>query len=367
MERHGVVVETVQAGEWDLSSPSGRLMARQLGSIARYESEHKAQRVRRALEQNATSGRAHGRRAYGWQRVFDPDTGMSRDEVDPVEAGVVREIAQRIVAGDSIRGITTDLTARGLLSPTGKPWGKQMLRHVVQRERNVGLRVHHGEVIGEGAWEPILDRGTWEQVRAILRDPARKTSSGSAAKHLLSGIARCGVCASPIRAGLNRQTPAYRCAERSCVARSRRDVDQLVTAVVLGRLARPDAVNLLNPDNSADRREAIAEADGLRARLDTAADDYADGKIDARQLERISARLRPQIDATEARARVVDDSPLLDGLAANDQAAAVWESLSITRRRAVVDLLVTVTIDRAAQGARVFDPESVVIAWKGEA
>ncbi len=365
VERHGVRVETVQAGTWDLSTPSGRLVARQLGSVSRYESEHKAERVRRALEQNATSGRAHGRRAYGWQRVHDPDTGQGQEVVDPGEAKVVREIAERIIGGDSIRGIAADLNERGVLSPTGKPWGKQMLRHVVQRERNAGLRVHHGQVVGEGTWEPIHHRGTWEQVRAVLSDPTRRTSTGSAAKHLLSGIARCGVCGGAMRAGLNRQTVSYRCADNSCVSRSKADVDDLVTAVVLGRLARPDAADLLTPDRSPERVAAVHEALGLRARLDRAADDYADGKIDARQMERITARLRPQLDAADARARVVDDAPLLDGLAANVQAAQVWTDMSITRRRAVVDLLVDVTIERAKQGARTFAPESVSIEWRG--
>lgn len=366
VERHGVAVETVQSGEWDLTSPSGRLMARQLGSIARYESEHKSVRVKRALEQNATSGRAHGRRAYGWTRAFDPETGVGREVVEPTEAAVVREIAQRINSGDSIRGVTTDLNDRAIPSPMGKPWGKNMVRHLVLRERNAGLRIHHGEVIGDGAWEPILDRAAYEQVRAVLRDPARKTSAGTAAKHLLSGIARCGVCGGPVRGGQNRQTAAYRCADGSCVARGREDVDQLVTAVVLGRLARPDAAQLLSQDTSAERVDAMREMDGLRARLDTAADDYADGKIDARQLERITARLRPQIDGAQARARLVDDSGLLDGLVANEQAAVVWESLSITRRRAVVDLLVSVVINRTTPGARMFDPTAVRIEWRSE-
>jgi hypothetical protein len=133
---------------------------------------------------------------------------------------------------------------------------------------------------------------------------------------------------------------------------------------VLGRLARPDAAELLSPDTSAERVDAIREIDGLRARLDTVADDYADGKIDARQLERITARLRPQIDGAQARARLVDDSALLDGLVANEQAAVVWESLSITRRRAVVDLLVSVVINRTTPGARMFDPTAVRIEWR---
>ena len=364
VERHGVRVETVQAGEWDLSTPSGRLVARQLGSVARYESENKAERVRRALQQNAAGGRAHGRVAYGWTRTFDPATGQGRDIVEKSEAKIVNEIADRIVAGDSIRSIAADLNARLVLSPTGKPWGKQMLRHVVTRERNVALRVHRGVVIGDADWEPILERGLWEQVRTVLADPARRTSAGSTARHLLSGIARCGVCGGPVRASQNRQTPSYKCAERSCVSRNRDDVDAYVTAVILGRLARPDAAALLAPDRTPERVEAVDRAQGLRARLDRAADDYADDKIDARQLERITARLRPELDAAETQLHTIDNSTVLDGLVANDDAALAWESLSISRRRAVVALLAEVTIERTKPGTRIFDPGSVRIGWR---
>jgi site-specific DNA recombinase len=213
VEANGVAVETVQAGTWDLSRPSGRLVARQLGSVARYESEHKAERVRRASEQNAATGRPHGRSAYGWTREIDPaDPRRMRDVVDPFEASVVQEIADRIILGDSLRQITGDLNERKVPAPAAKPgepwkpWGKQMARHVVARERNAGLRVHHAQVVGDGTWEPILDPGRWQQVRAVLGDPTRKTATSSAAVHLLSGLARCGVCGGPIRAGQNRST-----------------------------------------------------------------------------------------------------------------------------------------------------------------
>lgn len=157
--------------------------------------------------------------------------------------------------------------------------------------------------------------------------------------------------------------PSYRCADRSCVSRNRRDVDDLVTKVILGRLSRSDAAGLLVPDRSDEARAAAEQAATLRARLDVAADDYADGKIDRRQLERITARLRPQINAAQARSRTVDDSPLLAGLAGPD-VSEVWAGLPLTRRRAVVDVLVTVTIHRAAQGARTFDPDAVKIEWR---
>ncbi len=364
VEAHGVRVETVQAGRYDLATPSGRFMARTLGNGARYESEHKSERVRRALEQNAAKGARHGRRAYGWQSAYDADSGRRRDVIDPAEAAVVRRIADQIIAGESLRNVTKMLNDDGVPSPTGKPWAKGMVRHVVLRERNAGLRVHRGQVVGDGAWQPILDRGRYEQAVAVLGDPRRRTSTGSAAVHLLSGLARCGVCGGPMRASMNRTVASYRCAERACVSRNRRDVDALVTAVVVGRLALPDAVALLNPDRTAERARAAETARGLRARLDTAGDEYADGKIEASTLSRITERLRPQITAAEQAARTVDDAPLLEELAGNARAGEVWAGLALSQRRAVVDALVQVRVLRAKPGARTFDPATVEITWR---
>jgi hypothetical protein len=42
-------------------------------------------------------------------------------------------------------------------------------------------------------WKPILDRTTFEQVRAILLDPARRTNR-SARRYLLTGLLRCSEC-----------------------------------------------------------------------------------------------------------------------------------------------------------------------------
>ena len=364
VEQHGVTVETVRAGTWDLSTPSGRMTARILGSVARGESEHKSDRVRRALEQRAAMGTSHGRVAYGWTRSTLPD-GSKAETVNEPQAALVRDLSERVVRGESLRGIVADLNARGVTSPMGKEWGKTMLKHLVTRERNVGLRVHRGEVVGQGSWPAILERGLWEQVRAVLTDPARKTSTGSAAVHLLSGIARCGVCGGPMRAGMSRQTPSYRCAARSCVSRKRADVDAFVTAVVLERMSRPDVTALLVPLD--DRtRVAVTEVAELRGRLDNAADDYADGALDREQFHRITERLRPRLKASQARARVVNDSPLLEELAGADDVAGAWDSLALSKRRAVVDLLMTVTVLRAQQGARVFDPASVQIAPKSQ-
>src|SRR3712207_4035020 len=216
VERAGTDVVTVQAGTVDLATANGRLIARMLGNIARHESEHKSERVRRAMQQRAENGKSHGRRAYGWTREHAPD-GSVREVIVPAEAAVVRRIADALLSGESLRAVTAALNADGVPTPTGVPqWVKQMVRNVVLRERNAGLRVHRGEVVGKGAWEPVLERERWEQLRAVLTDPSRKTSTGTAAAHLLSGIARCGVCGAGLRTTYRRDVPSYRCSGGGC-------------------------------------------------------------------------------------------------------------------------------------------------------
>jgi len=43
-ERRKITTQTVQAGELDLATPSGRAVARTLGAWSRFESEHKSER-----------------------------------------------------------------------------------------------------------------------------------------------------------------------------------------------------------------------------------------------------------------------------------------------------------------------------------
>src|SRR5215218_9436478 len=47
-EPRGVPTQTVKAGPLDLASASGRMVARQLGAVSRFESEHHSERARRA-------------------------------------------------------------------------------------------------------------------------------------------------------------------------------------------------------------------------------------------------------------------------------------------------------------------------------
>ena len=369
IERNRVRVETVHAGHWDLSTASGRMTARTLGSVARYESEHRSERVLSKLEENAQKGSPHGRRTFGWDRQRGTD-GRARDVINESEADLIRKGTAGIVGGDSLAAVTR-MFADSAVPPPGAAsrrhttvWHKASVRAVLLRPRNAGMRQHHGEILGRGTWEPIVTEGEMAQLITVLRDPSRRTSTGTAAKHLLSGIARCGVCETVVHAYQNRTTESYRCKGRGCVSRNRRDVDHFVAEVVLGYLEREDIGALIADDNSATVRAAHDDVSQLRARLDVAADDYADGKIDSRQLARITARLRPEIDAAESRAASFADTSAITSMVVSGDVRAAWNVAALTHKRAIVSTLADVHILRASQGARVFDPESICIEWR---
>lgn len=59
VEDHKTEIATVKEGDLDLSTPTGRLMARMLGAIAKYEVEHKQERILRKVQELVEAGRIH--------------------------------------------------------------------------------------------------------------------------------------------------------------------------------------------------------------------------------------------------------------------------------------------------------------------
>jgi len=357
-------VDTVQAGELDLSTPSGRVMARTLGAFARYESEHKSARIRRKLEQNAAEGKHHGgERPYGW----NPD----RTTICEPEAESVRFATAQVIAGASLRSIAKMLNERGSRNARGGLWSLSTVRFMVIRPHNAGLRTYHGEIVGQGQWEPIVPRDDWERAVRILTDPARRTNGGARARvHLLSGVSQCGICGGNLRgsqvvAARGTKRAIYRCADKGCMVRDQRALDEYVTAVICGRLMQPDAVDLLRPpDEPAPDYEL--EAQRLRKRLADAAEDYAEDVIDREQLASITGRLRPRIKALEAMApRPAPSLAALASVVESGDVEQAWGALDLKQKKEMITLLVTITLLPTTPGPG-FNPEHVRIEWKGQ-
>jgi hypothetical protein len=253
----------------------------------------------------------------------------------------------------------------------GGAWRQAAVRDVLLRPRNAGLVAHRGEVVGPATWPAVLDEDTWRAVVGVLTDPARRTSPGSQPRWLLSGMARCGVCGEAVQATSAARRPTYTCRSGGHVVRNARHVDAHVAAVVVERLSRPDARELLLPKPT-DTTSLHLQADGLRQRLKGLADAYADGAIDAAQLRSGSDRLRGRLAEVDARIAAASRGSVLAGVVDAPDPAAVWARLDLDRRRAVVEVLVDVVILPARKGRRpgwragepYFDPRTVAVTPK---
>lgn len=191
VEINGAEVHTVAAGTVDFSTASGRMVARMLGAAGQHESERISERTRMKHDELARGGKAPGGRApYGYRWEFPArQREKGRYLHDATESATVRTIARRILEGASLLGIARELDAAGSRTREGRPWHPSTVRAVVYNPAVVALRVHRREIAGPGEWEPILDRVTWEEVRAVLADPARKHKRPPR-DYLLSGLVK---------------------------------------------------------------------------------------------------------------------------------------------------------------------------------
>lgn len=317
-----IPTQTVKAGPLGLATPSGRLMARQLGAYARFESEHHSDRAKRARLQAATDGR--------WIGGLRP-SGYGADGMTVIEseAQVIRWMAAEVLAGRSLRSIAEKLNAEGTVTSTGQPWTARALAWLLKRPRNAGLSQHRGEPIAPARWPAILDEDTWRAVCAVLGDPARNTTTSRARKWLLSGLGVCGDCGQPVRSTVatwgDRRAPSYVCPDHH-VRRNAEKLDEYVGMIVVERLSRPDARDLLSPDQTGEVAALLAQDAGLRARLDELGRLFGDGVIDALQLASGTARIRGNREqVTAALAAANRDNVLVDVVEASD-AAGAWNT-----------------------------------------
>lgn len=358
-----VPTHTVQAGPLDLSTPSGRMVARQLGAVARYESEHRSERVRRAFLQNAQQGRrAGGPRPFGYE-----DDGVT---VREPEAAAVRAAVESVLAGASLRSVARDLTATGLTTTLkSRAWDAHAVRALLIKPRNAGLRQHQGQVIGPANWPAIVPEEHWRAVVAIVTDPARNTRPSDArVKWLGSGIYRCAGCERPtLRVSTaGRGIPCYRCpGERGTsghVVRVAGPLDAYIEAVIVERLCRSDAVELLRPSApDVDLPGLRAAANAARVRLAEIAEMLGEGELTRAEAQIARARASARLERAEAQIAGATAASPLAGLVDAQDPAALWAGLDIGRRRAVLDTLMTVTVLPVIRPGSRFDPDTVRI------
>lgn len=362
VEARGIAVETVTAGAIDLGTPSGRAVARTLGAWGRYESEHKAERIRRKHEELAAAGIP----IRGGTRPF----GLTVDWSAPVpaEAALIREAAARVLAGSSLRSICADWNARGIVTATGGRWQQQPLRRMLTAGRLAGIRDYQGRSV-QGSWPAIVDLATLDRLRAVLLDPGRRTTNVRARRYLLAGQVLCGACggrmvarprADHVRRYICASGPMFEgCGKTFIIAEP---LEELIAEAVLTRLDSPEFEEALR--TAARPSEAASTLrDDEKALEQLARDHYADRIIGRAEFLAARSSLDARIETARRRLSAEVGAGALGATVGG--ARARWPVLDFDQRRAVLGQLIeAITIGPGRRGYNRFDAGRVDVRWR---
>lgn len=380
-ERARVDTYTVRAGHFDLSTPSGRAIARTLAAWASYETETSTERVKAAKLQQAKAGKwSGGQRPYG----YEPACAAIRE----TEAAIVRELAARVIAGESFNRLAWDLNRRGVLTTNGKEWNALKVRNMLSHARYAGIREHNG-VHYPAEWPAIIDQDTWDELQAAIVYNARQyTQRGPMRKFLLTGFAYCGKCGNRMNTAPRQSKDGgytrYVCRKvgptgevQGCGTVSRRTdpVDLLVSECIIYRLETDEFDRMLEPtDDTKQLREALARQATQRERIQEIRDGYATGELDKDEYRSLLAMAQSTLEELSGTVERLGSKTSRRGLPASHRARGVWESAHLQQRRDIVDALIERVVINPSSTVGMkrneywngyqFRPEDVEIEWK---
>lgn len=369
-----LVCATLQ-GDVDLVTTDGRTMARVLVAFANKSSADTGRRIRSTQEKLAAEGKHHG----GQIPWF-----LSRDE--KIRAQARKEILaahEKILAGASVNEVRMDWVARGV-RPNSRGAGEAGLSHrsvkaILTSPTLAGFKVYRGEIVlkdGEpikGAWEPLCTPERLEAVKAKLAKRARQPGvpSIAATTYLLSGIARCGICASPMRGKLAKRADGsrwrrYLCDKsysdgRGCgkVARAAEPVDELIIALALADEERRKAA----PKTDTAGWEQEDRLRAVLAEIDELTEAKIAGRISVATLLKVLPPLERERDELQlAKRRLSAQAALADVL--NTEAQENFDKLTLpAQRERILRSIRAVVIKPAGRGSRKFDPDLIEPIW----
>jgi site-specific DNA recombinase len=299
----------------DTSTEIGMMIVRLLVSFARLESANNSLRTSAAMAESAKLGRlpGGGSRPFGYRRV--PAVRENGKIIEyptlaiiPEERELVCDAARAVLEqGASLTGIAHDWNTAGVPTPAGGMWYTSQVRRLLTSPRIAGLREHHGEIVAEATWPPLIDRDTFD--RLVARIEGRALKQGRPHKYLLSGVLRCGHCKQPMTGASHRPNKAkpngaseYRClvvpGPKRCgkISVAAQAVDDLVAEEIAQRYAN------YQPEPADDHEaELVRQIEADKERLAEVGREYADGAIPVETMRAAVERLEARIGATSRR------------------------------------------------------------------
>lgn len=376
VEHHGTEIQTVGQGQYDLSTPSGRFVARVVGAASQHEVERTRERQTRAKLQMIQKGEYRGGpRPYG----FESD-GVTHREA---EAQVIRDATKAVIAERSLSAIAKELNEQGHRTSFGKTWTYARLKDVLIRPRNAGLvargtpgreptagnRRHTFEIIGKAQWEAIVTESEWKAVTAILTAPSRrKYNHGNNPRWLGSGLYECGKCGGPLRpapyGGKNKpkseRRHLYRCTSSAHLTISAKETDDFVRHVVASLLEDAELGERIAPANQEVATDRAHRAT-LIARLQQFDDDYIAGSINQRLYNKAVAQTEEELEIVDARLTKALSNSATSEIVRSAKPVQTFWAAPVDIQKAVAKILIRVIIQPASRRGVRWSPDRIQI------
>jgi site-specific DNA recombinase len=227
------------------------------------------------------------------------------------------------------------------------------------------VRVHKGTTY-PAQWDAIISTERHAQVVAVLNGHVNK-AIGTAPKHLLSGILRCGRCGHAVRVVKHSGRAYYTCPpkiEGGCagVSVSGAGADAYVTECVLGGNPRSRRIDAAASDAGRPVLYVDGKLDQLRQRRFEMASAFADGLVALDLFTLTVNSLDKQITAAEQRQAEVANARVAAVQA--DHISYRWDTLTLDEKRAAIrQAVVEIKLVPAFSSAPTFDPRRVVVTW----
>lgn len=366
--RAGVQHVVTLHGDFNLGSGDGLLVARLLAAVAANESDSKRRRGKRKALEVAQTGKPHmggGFRPFGYK--------ADRMTIDKAEAQILRTLAERVLAGESLPSLCRWLDESNIRTTGDKLWRPQVLRSVLLNPRYVGLRTYQGDILGPAQWAAIFPKDLGDRLTAKLTDPRRRTNR-AARRYLLSGMCRCSKCGGTMYSMTRYDTRRYLCRSgpgfNGCggMTITAQPLEEIIAEAVLFRLDTPQLEDALNGRAlAAPHTTALQGAiDEDIAQLEELAQLYADRSITAS--EWVQARKAIEDRLTQTRRRLMSATGAQDAFTYIGQGTVLrgqWPTLNLDRQRAIVKaVLEHVIVHPGKPGVRWVDPQRAEPIWR---
>lgn len=387
-ERNILIWVTTHGRAYDPARARDRRSLLEDAVDAEYESDKISERRRRSARAAAEEGRPHGRNIYGYRRVYDSETReLLRVEPRPGEAEVIEEAARRVLARESFYSIARDFNARGVPTRSRKRvppldhggWTPSEVKQMLRLPAYAGKRDHKGVIVGDGMWPALVPFEQWQHLQAIMGTQRSTSPRDHTAKYLLTGIALCGVCGTPMKCNRRNYVPRrpapdgvvppprrilfYICPGIPGKLRSGAEtgwhagmnmntLDEYVINLVLGHLrtdGRDERSDVHLPDDEALRAGLRREIAEHEAYLESVRAQAARSRRFELALDQ-EARVRPLIYAARRKLAALDQvDPLAEILAQAADARQTWETLDLREQRRIIRATLTPVVNRVGK------------------